>query len=141
MFHSWGYFSSPYALLPYAADSNEDLNVKKTGNISNTLELKENNNLNSDNVLKTCLIACLCNRVLRTIFGPKREEVTKALRKLHNEELHNLHSSPNISKVIEIKDNEMGGTCSRRAETKDACTVLFVKPEENKSLTRPWRRS
>jgi hypothetical protein len=38
------------------------------------------------------------NRVLRRIFGPKRDEVTGELRKLHNEELHILHSSPNTSR-------------------------------------------
>jgi hypothetical protein len=40
------------------------------------------------------------NRVLRRIFGPKRDEVTGDWRKLHNEELHNLYSSPNIIRMI-----------------------------------------
>jgi hypothetical protein len=40
------------------------------------------------------------NRVLRRIFGPKRDEVTGGCRKLHNEELHNLYSSPNIIRMI-----------------------------------------
>jgi hypothetical protein len=40
------------------------------------------------------------NRVLRRIFGPKREEVAGSLRKLHNEKLHNLYASPNITRVI-----------------------------------------
>jgi hypothetical protein len=40
------------------------------------------------------------NRVLRRIFGPKRDEVTGDLRKLHNEELHNFYSSPNIIRMI-----------------------------------------
>jgi hypothetical protein len=40
------------------------------------------------------------NRVLRRIFGPKREEVAGGWRRLHNEELHNLYTSPNISRVI-----------------------------------------
>jgi hypothetical protein len=40
------------------------------------------------------------NRVLRRIFGPKREEVAESWRKLHNEELHNLSSSPSIIRVI-----------------------------------------
>jgi hypothetical protein len=43
------------------------------------------------------------NRVLRRIFGPKRNEVTGDWRKLHNEELHNLYSSPSIIKVIRMK--------------------------------------
>jgi hypothetical protein len=43
------------------------------------------------------------NRVLRRIFGPKREEVTGDWRKLHNEELHNLYSSPNIIRIIKSR--------------------------------------
>jgi hypothetical protein len=49
------------------------------------------------------------NRVLRIIFGPKRDEVTREWRKLHNEELHNLYSSPDI--IRQVKANEMGGAC------------------------------
>jgi hypothetical protein len=48
--------------------------------------------------------------VLRQIFGPKREE-DRSWRKLHNDELHNLYSSPNIVRVIKIKEDEVGGTC------------------------------
>jgi hypothetical protein len=43
------------------------------------------------------------NRVLRRIFGPKRDEVTGKLRKLHNEELNNLYSSPNILREIKSR--------------------------------------
>jgi hypothetical protein len=43
------------------------------------------------------------NRVLRRIFGPKRDEVTGGWRKLHNEELHNLYSSPSIIRVIKLR--------------------------------------
>ena len=48
------------------------------------------------------------NRVLRRIFGPKRDRVTGEWRKLHNEELNELYCSPNIVRVIM---NEMGGAC------------------------------
>jgi hypothetical protein len=47
------------------------------------------------------------NRVLRRIFGTKRDEVTGAWKKLHNEELHNLYSSPN-----QVKEDEMDRACS-----------------------------
>jgi hypothetical protein len=50
------------------------------------------------------------NRVLRRIFGPKKDEVTGEWRKLHNEELHNMYSSPDI--IRQVKANEMGGACS-----------------------------
>jgi hypothetical protein len=43
------------------------------------------------------------NRVLRRIFGPKRDEVTGGWRKLHNEELHNLYSSPSIIRIIKSR--------------------------------------
>jgi hypothetical protein len=43
------------------------------------------------------------NRVLRRIFGPKRDEVTEGWRKLHNEELHNLYSSPSIIRMIKSR--------------------------------------
>jgi hypothetical protein len=43
------------------------------------------------------------NRVLRRIFGPKRDEVTGEWRKLHNEELHNLYSSPDISRQVKSR--------------------------------------
>jgi hypothetical protein len=58
------------------------------------------------------------NRVLRRIFGPKRDEVTGQWRKLHSEELHNLYSSPDI--IRQVKANEVGGVCSThgRGETR-----------------------
>jgi hypothetical protein len=49
------------------------------------------------------------NRVLRRIFGPERDEVTGEWRKLHNEELRNLYSSPDI--IRQVKANEVGGAC------------------------------
>jgi hypothetical protein len=50
------------------------------------------------------------NRVLR-IFGPKRDRVTGGWRKLHNDELHNLYSSPSIIKIIKSRRMRGGGTC------------------------------
>ena len=50
------------------------------------------------------------NRVLRKIFGPKRDEVTGECRKLRNEELNDLYSSPSIVRVI--KSNEVDRACS-----------------------------
>jgi hypothetical protein len=48
------------------------------------------------------------NRVLRRIFGPKRDEVTGEWRKLNNGQLHNLYSSPDIIRQIKFKENEVG---------------------------------
>ena len=52
------------------------------------------------------------NRVLRRIFGPKRDGVTGEWRKLHNEELNDLYCSPNMVRVIKIETSEMGWVCS-----------------------------
>jgi hypothetical protein len=53
------------------------------------------------------------NRVLRRIFGPKRDEVTGGWRKLHNEELHGLYSSPSIIRVIKERRMRWAGHVAR----------------------------
>jgi hypothetical protein len=56
------------------------------------------------------------NRVLRRIFGPKRDEVTGEWRKLHNEELHNLFSSPDIIRQIKSRRMKWAGHVARMGE-------------------------
>ena len=58
------------------------------------------------------------NRVLRGIFGAKRDEVTEEWRKLHNEELNDLYSSPNIVRVIKSKRLRWVGRVARMGERK-----------------------
>ena len=58
------------------------------------------------------------NRVLRKIFGPKRHEVTGQWRKLHNEELSNLYSSPNIIRVIKLRRMRWAGQVACKGEKK-----------------------
>jgi hypothetical protein len=64
------------------------------------------------------------NRVLRRIFGLKRDEVTGELRKLHNEELHDLYSSPNIVRVIKSRRMRWAGHVGRMGEGR-ACTGFW----------------
>jgi hypothetical protein len=60
------------------------------------------------------------NRVLRRIFGLKRDEVTREWRKLHNEELHNLYSSPNIIRMIKSRKMKWAGHVARMGEKRNA---------------------
>jgi hypothetical protein len=64
------------------------------------------------------------NRVLRRIFGPKRDDVTGDWRKLHNEELHNLYSSPNIMRMIKSRRMRWAGHVARKEEKRNTCRIL-----------------
>jgi hypothetical protein len=79
------------------------------------------------------------NRVLRRIFGPKRDKIVGGWRNLHNEELHNLHSSPNIIRAIKSTNMRAPGhvACMRERKT---YRILVGEPEGNKLLGRPRRR-
>jgi hypothetical protein len=69
------------------------------------------------------------NRVLRRIFGPKRDEVTGEWRKLHSAELHNLYSSPDIIRQIKARRMSWAGHVARMGEGRKLCRVLVGKPE------------
>jgi hypothetical protein len=79
------------------------------------------------------------NRVLRRIFGPKREE-DGSWRKLHNDELHCLYSSPNIVRVIKTKRMRWAGHVARMGEGRDVYRVLVGRPEGKRPLGRPRRK-
>jgi hypothetical protein len=66
--------------------------------------------------------------VLRRIFGPKRDEVTGDWRKLHNEELRNLYSLPNITIMIKPRRMSWVGHVARIGEKRNACRILVGKP-------------
>ena len=78
--------------------------------------------------------------VLRRIFGPRRDEVTGEWRRLHNEELNDLYSSPNIVRVVKSRRMRWAGHVARMGEERGAYRVLVGKPEEKRPLGRPRRR-
>jgi hypothetical protein len=79
------------------------------------------------------------NRVRRRIFGPKREEVVGGCRKLHNEELHDLYSSPSIITIIKSRRMKWVGYVTRIGVKRNVYRLLVRKPEEKRPLGRPRR--
>ena len=80
------------------------------------------------------------NRVLRRVFGPRRDEVTREWRKLHNEELNDLYSSPNIFRVMKSRRIRWAGQVARMGERRGVYRILVGKPEVKRPLGRPRRR-
>jgi len=80
------------------------------------------------------------NMVLRRIFGPRRDEVTREWRRLHNEELNDLYSSPNIVRVIKSRRMRWAGNVARMGEERGVYRVFVGKPEGRRPLGRPRRR-
>jgi len=87
-----------------------------------------------------CRLRVFENRVLRRIFGPKRAGITGEWRKLHNEELNGLHSSPNILQVIKSRRMRWAGHVACKGERRGVYRVLVGKPEGKRPLGRPRRR-
>jgi hypothetical protein len=80
------------------------------------------------------------NRVLRRVFGLKRDEVTEEWRKLHNEELNGLYCLPNIVRVVKSRRKRWAGHVARMGEGRVVHRVLVGKPEGKRPLGRPRRR-
>ena len=79
------------------------------------------------------------NRILRRIFGPKRDENVE-WRRLHNEELHSLYRSPNIVRVIKSRRLRWTGHVARIEERRSAFKMLTGKSTGKRPLGRPRRR-
>jgi hypothetical protein len=77
------------------------------------------------------------NRVLRRIFGPKRDGVMGGWRKLYNEVLHNLYSSPSIITIIKSRRMRWAGHVARMGEKRNVYRLLVRKPERKRPLGRP----
>jgi hypothetical protein len=80
------------------------------------------------------------SRVLRRIFGPKRDRVTGEWRKLHNEELHNLYPSPIIIRIAKPMRMRWAGHVARMGEKRNVYRLLVGKPDGKRPLGRPRRR-
>ena len=78
--------------------------------------------------------------MLKRMFGPKRDEETGEWGKMHNEELNELHSSPNIIWVIKSRRMKWAGHVARVGERRGVYRVLVWKPEGKTPLVRPKRR-
>jgi hypothetical protein len=76
----------------------------------------------------------------RRVFGPKRDEMTGEWRKLHNAELNDLYSLPNIVRVVKSRLMRWTGHVVRNGEERGVHRVLVGKPEGKRSLRRPRRR-
>jgi hypothetical protein len=80
------------------------------------------------------------NRVMRRVFGPKRDEVTGEWRKLHIEELNDLYSLPNIVRVVKSRQMRWAGHVAHMGEDRGVYRVLVGKPEGKRPLGRPRLR-
>jgi hypothetical protein len=76
------------------------------------------------------------NRVLRRIFALRRDEVTRYWRKLHNEELHNVYSPPDIIRIIKSRKMRWAGHVARMGESRNAYRILVGMPEGKKPIGR-----
>jgi hypothetical protein len=79
------------------------------------------------------------NKVLRRILGPKRDEVTGGWRKLHNEELRDLYSSPSIIRMMKSRRMRWARHVARMGEKRNAYRLLVGKPEGKRPLGIPRR--
>ena len=80
------------------------------------------------------------NKVLRKIFGAKRDEITGEWRKLHNAELNALYSSPNVIRNLKSRRLQWAGHVARMEQSRNANSVLVGKPKSKRPLRRPRHR-
>jgi hypothetical protein len=80
------------------------------------------------------------SRMLRRIFGPKRDEVTGGWRKLHNEEFHNMYSPPSIIRMIKSRRMRWAGHVGQMGEKMNAYRISWGNPGGKRPLTRLRRR-
>jgi hypothetical protein len=91
-------------------------------------------------VRKECRLRVFENRILRRIFGSKRDKITGEWRRLHNKERYALYCSPNIIRVIKSRRLRWTEYVARMGESRGAYRVLVGKPEGRRLPGRPRRR-
>jgi hypothetical protein len=77
------------------------------------------------------------NRALRRIFGPKRDELAGSYRKLHNDELNNLHASSSMIRVVKPRMMKWAGHVARMGEMRNAYNISVEKSEGKRAVGRP----
>jgi hypothetical protein len=87
-----------------------------------------------------CRLRVFENKVLRRIFGPKRDEGTGEWRRLHNKELYALYFSPNIIQMIKSRRLRWAGHVARMGDRRGAYRAFVGKPEGRRQIGRPRRR-
>ena len=123
-------------------------NLLSSGLLSNNIKIKMQRTIILPVVLYGCenwsltlrgerTLRMFENRVLRRIFGPWKDEETGEWRKPHNEELHDLYSSPNIIRVIKSRRMRWKGYVARMGDRKRAYRPMVVKPMGKRPLGRP----
>jgi hypothetical protein len=80
------------------------------------------------------------SRVLRRIFGPKRDEATGEWRRLHKQQLNDLYSSPNTIRVIKSRRIRWAGYVARMEEKRESYRILVGRPEGRRPVGRHRRR-
>jgi hypothetical protein len=91
-------------------------------------------------IIKSYRLRVFENRLLRRLFGPRRDEVTGGWRKLHNEELRDLHFSPSIIRMIKLSRMRWAGHIARTRRKRNAYWLLVKMPEGKRPLGRPKHR-
>jgi hypothetical protein len=96
--------------------------------------------ITNQNLIQEEIRRTLNSGMLRRMFGSKRDEVTRGWRKLHNEELHNLYSSPDTIRMIKLGRMRWAGHVAQIRAKMNACRILVGKPEGKRSAGRPRHR-
>ncbi|KAJ4437596.1 hypothetical protein ANN_17741 [Periplaneta americana] len=118
-----------------------DQNIVRNGNIKiGNLSFEEAEKFKYLGATEEYRLRVFENKVLRKIFGAKRDEVTGEWTKLHNTELHALYSSPDIIRNIKSRRLRWAGHVARMGESRNTYRVLVGRPQGKRPLGRPRRR-